>query len=36
MKYLSCEDGMSTLRKFPFRDFDHSIFNFVGIQVNSD
>lgn len=30
MKCQSCEGNMSLLEKFPFRDFDHSIFNFVG------
>lgn len=29
LKCQSCEGSMSTLWKFPYRDFDHSLFNFV-------
>jgi SAM-dependent methyltransferase len=30
LKCPACEGNMNALGKFPFRDFDHSIFNFIG------
>lgn len=33
MKCQSCEGNMSLLGKFPYRDFDHSLFNFVALWL---